>query len=140
MREHLKVALKAAKSLVELGVDVKARDDNGGTALMVAPHRGLAKVIKLLIDSGADVNEQDASGRTPLINAATCGHTKTAKLLLEKGADPNSLTFGHPDTASRSGHTPRSTTPSRGTTRRPSTRCARKGRWSRIGSSSLARL
>lgn len=50
--------------LVENGVDVNSRKENGVTPLMLA---NTPKIAKLLIDRGADVNARDDEGRTPLL-------------------------------------------------------------------------
>ena len=56
------------KVLVNAGVDVKARDNNGGTALdEVLANTGLrADVVQALVNAKADVNLADQNGQSPL--------------------------------------------------------------------------
>jgi len=51
-----------AKLLLERGVDIKARDARGRTALHVAD----PDIAKVLLAAGADINATDHSGKTPL--------------------------------------------------------------------------
>lgn len=44
------------KFLINMGVDVDARDDVGMTPLMWAAYYGNVEIAKLLLDNGADVN------------------------------------------------------------------------------------
>jgi ankyrin repeat protein len=79
---------KLAKRLLELGVDVDARDPDGGTALQWAAWYGYSGIVAILLDHGADVNAADhTSGRRALHEAAEHGHLETLKILLVRGAE-----------------------------------------------------
>jgi ankyrin repeat protein len=74
------------KLLLERGASVKARDNDGKTALHHAAEHGQDAIAKILIDAGADVTARDAAGRTPLQWAEMGKHDKTIAVLKEAGA------------------------------------------------------
>jgi len=74
------------KWLIEAGVDIEARNNEGRTALMLASRGGHTYVVKLLIEAGANVNVQDNEGSTALMLADQYGHTRVAELLREASA------------------------------------------------------
>jgi ankyrin repeat protein len=79
---------KLVKRLLELGVDVDARDVDGGTSLQWAAWYGYSGIVATLLDYGADVNAADhTSGRRALHEAAEHGHVETVKILLGRGAE-----------------------------------------------------
>lgn len=47
---------KAVERLIELGVDIHAKNTNNDTPLTLAASTGLRKAVKMLIAKGADVN------------------------------------------------------------------------------------
>ena len=78
---------KQTRALLDLGVDLNARDKLGRTPLIVAGWRGLEKLAALLIEKGADPKARDTDGVTPLHWAARHGWIGVAKRLLKRGAD-----------------------------------------------------
>ena len=52
------------KALLEAGVDVDAKDEDGMTALMWAAFGGSAETVQVLLDAGADVSLEDKQGTT----------------------------------------------------------------------------
>jgi len=78
-----------ARRLLENGVDVNIRANNGTTALMAAASRGDMELVKLLIDYGADVNATCDRGATALIDAVHKDHKDVVRTLLASKADPN---------------------------------------------------
>jgi TonB family protein len=77
------------RALLDQGLDVNARNEDGWTPLLFAAHRGHTEVVTLLLERVADVNVSNSAGWTPLIAAALSGHTEVVGLLLEHGADPH---------------------------------------------------
>ena len=75
------------RRLLEEGADVKAKDNNGLTALYWAARMGYDAVVGLLLDEEADTKAKDKDGLTALYWAARKGYDAVVKLLLGKGAD-----------------------------------------------------
>jgi ankyrin repeat domain-containing protein 50 len=71
--------------LLEKGADVKAKGEDGWTALMRAAKGRYKAVVQLLLEKGADVKAEDKWGSTVLNKAARCRHKAVVRLLLEKG-------------------------------------------------------
>ena len=71
------------KTLLKKGADVKPKDENGETALILASGEGHVDVVKALLDNGADVNAKDKDGRTALMRASTPWNCEAAKDRLE---------------------------------------------------------
>jgi ankyrin repeat protein len=116
--EHRRV--EQVKRLLDKGINVNSKDEDGRTALSLATENGHEamvklllekgagldsdsqavlwwaaryghdKVMKLLLDKGAKTDSTDDCGQTPLSAAAQKGHEEVVRLLLEKGADVNS--------------------------------------------------
>lgn len=83
-------SLEALELLLEYGLDIKACDDTGISALDTAIKFKRHDVIELCIDKGLDVNiSSRKSGITPLMLASCFSDTRTVELLLENGADIN---------------------------------------------------
>src|SRR5205085_8180493 len=55
--------------LLDRGVDINTRDENGRTPLMEAIFGGQIETVRMLIDRGADINLADCDGWTPLMEA-----------------------------------------------------------------------
>jgi ankyrin repeat protein len=78
--------------LLDSGLPVDARDENGGTALMKAASAGNRRIMRLLIDRGADVNAiHEKEGMTPLMWSLAALHGAAsyctlADMLLKAGA------------------------------------------------------
>jgi ankyrin repeat protein len=96
---------EAVQILLESGADVKATNDRGETALMLAARADIRsdvsirmRLLKFLLDRGADVLAKDKSGQTALHFAVEQvmseaggfqARAEIVRLLLESGADVN---------------------------------------------------
>ncbi|MGI6395122.1 MAG: ankyrin repeat domain-containing protein [bacterium] len=80
---------KKVKELLESGVDVNEKTENGWTALMSASYEGYDEIAKFLIEKGSDVNAKTENGRTALKIAKEKGFTEIVELLLKNGAEPS---------------------------------------------------
>ena len=81
--------LQRVTDLLSGGVDVNAKNSDGGTALMLAAYGGHPEVVRLLLEKGADVNvAMDVRDRaTALMVAASMIYNgEVLKLLLENGS------------------------------------------------------
>lgn len=75
-------------ALIDRGVDLTARNDQGDTALHVAAaQRDGVEIATLLVHAGADVNALGNGGTTPLHYAVHGGQQDVARLLLDHGAE-----------------------------------------------------
>ena len=92
--------LAAVRRMLAAGASVRARDQQGRTALHVAvlPAQPQRELLEALLAAGAEVAAPDGDGATPLHVAARVGHLATVCLLLEGGAPINA--------ASKTGRTP----------------------------------
>ncbi|MEA3490419.1 MAG: ankyrin repeat domain-containing protein [Campylobacterota bacterium] len=83
-------SLDAIELLLEYGLDIKACDDTGISALDTAIKFKRHDIIKLCIAKGLDVNASSRkSGITPLMLASCFSNIQTVELLLEYGAKIN---------------------------------------------------
>jgi hypothetical protein len=77
------------KSLLEFGVSVQIKDEEGKTALHLAAEQNHIRIVKLLLKFGrARPDVRDAQGRTPLHIAAERNLKTISKMLMNHGGDP----------------------------------------------------
>lgn len=76
-----------ARYLIELGLDVNAKDHDGTTPIISTAEYD--DVVQVLIEAGADVNAQDSYGFTALMIAADHINEASVKQLIQAGADVN---------------------------------------------------
>ena len=83
------------KKLLESGVDIEARDQNGRTLLIVAAEQNPNhEIVRLLLDAGADVAFRTKFGVTALGQAARCNpNPKVLNVLIGAGAEIDSRGF-----------------------------------------------
>ena len=75
------------RQLIQDGADVNAKDEDGGTPLMIAAYNNSnPEVLTTLLEAGADVNAKN-DGWTPLMFAAIKNTPEVLTALLEAGAD-----------------------------------------------------
>jgi len=80
---------RAARALLEEGVDVNTQRADGVTALLWAAHWNSLETIDLLLRAGAKVDAADDHGVTPLIRACENANVATVERLLAGGANVN---------------------------------------------------
>lgn len=77
-------------ALVEGGVDVNQRDEQGSTPLLECDQY-CSRLVQELVKAGAQVNCRDDEGNTPLMFAALLNATESVRVLLAAGAHVNVL-------------------------------------------------
>ncbi len=89
LQEAMKLSLSC--SLATSTIDADAKDNNGGTPLLLASLKGYKAIVELLLATGkVNANAKHKDGTTPLLLASLGGYTDVAKLLLHAGkADIN---------------------------------------------------
>jgi len=80
------------RSFQEKGVDIKARNSNGGTLLHFAAINKNVGVAEFLISAGMDVDIKGERNSTALNVAACAGNVEVAKFFISKKADVNAKT------------------------------------------------
>lgn len=70
--------------ILEKGIDINTRDDQGDTLLMNAVKEGNKEITKLLISEGADVKAKTENGFTALIYASLHGNLEMIDILVDK--------------------------------------------------------
>lgn len=80
-------SLEMVALLLQQGVPVDEKDQDGNTALIHASENGHDAIVRILLKYGASVNLADGQlRRTPIYFAAYSGHVSTMKILVEAGA------------------------------------------------------
>ncbi len=80
--------LSRVLALIEEGVDVDLKNNNGTTALIASIDEGHEEIVHALLDKGANV-DQAKNGVTALIMASSLGQETIVQALLTKGAQVN---------------------------------------------------
>jgi len=74
------------KKLLEAGIAVDERNDEGKTALMEAARLGRIETAKILLDAGAQINLEDQHKETALAHALRVDEKEMAAFLVSRGA------------------------------------------------------
>ncbi|MBC8257839.1 MAG: ankyrin repeat domain-containing protein [SAR324 cluster bacterium] len=93
MLEVKKQNLVKVQLLLDAGVDLELRDQNGYTPLMQAVKLQNKELVKLLVVHGANVDIVDDVNESPLVWATSLEDVSIAKLLLSHGANPDKGNF-----------------------------------------------
>jgi ankyrin repeat protein len=72
--------------LLDAGVDVNAKDDQGSTALMQATSGNRIELLQMLLAAGAKVDAKNSEGWTALVYAACSPKSEALKVLIAAGA------------------------------------------------------
>lgn len=76
------------EQLNEKGASVRAKNNNGVSALIFAANGGHVELVQLLLDSyGADMNDRSNDWKTPFLCATRWCHLPVMRMLAERGAD-----------------------------------------------------
>ena len=67
--------------LIERGADIKARDQQGNSPLIVAAGNGWVDVVRVLVEKGADITAKNNAGSTPLLIASANGKSQVVEYL-----------------------------------------------------------
>lgn len=93
----------AVALMLDLGLPIEARGDNGATALHAAAHAGSADTVQLLLDRGANLEARDTTWSSTPLEWAAVGSgerpsitekpdwTKTVRILLAHGASTDDI-------------------------------------------------
>lgn len=71
----------AVKELIDLGVEINLKDNNGWTPLNYAAGKGYLEIVRLLVKHGADVFGVGRDQRTPAMIALAAGHREVVEFL-----------------------------------------------------------
>ncbi|EKJ76554.1 hypothetical protein FPSE_03314 [Fusarium pseudograminearum CS3096] len=82
---------KIVNLLIDNGVDIADRNEDGCQALDIAASHGRTKLVKQFIRLGAPVSGANKIGRTCLHQACLRGNLETVRLLLDAGSDLSSI-------------------------------------------------
>jgi ankyrin repeat protein len=80
--------LTKVKKLIEQGVPIDIKDNNGVTPLHIAAGF-YPKIVKYLVEQGASIDAVDIDGYTALHYGAELGEIEVVKYLIGKGANIN---------------------------------------------------
>ena len=93
MRAALQGQREIVRELLNLGVDIHARNDDGNTALWLACVSRDADIVRDLIATGIELDNRNDAGSTALMYTASSDRPELLELLLEAGADPQVRNF-----------------------------------------------
>ncbi|MBN1780784.1 ankyrin repeat domain-containing protein [bacterium] len=81
--------LEGVKEAVLRGADLKRKDSQGFTPLLLASLNGYARIVDFLLEKGADIGDVNRSGLNALMLAVHNDHLETAEVLIRRGIDVN---------------------------------------------------
>ncbi len=79
-------AVETLRTLLDLGLDVHAKNATGDSLLHAALGRGSEPIVRFLLEAGADTAVVNAKGQTPLAQAEARGAPAPVIELLKPGA------------------------------------------------------
>ncbi len=86
--EQLAAPAAMVRALLNVGVDVNAKRDDGRTALMNAAMMSWPKIVKMLLFAKAELNAHDSEGRLAIDYVDPRSHREITRMLLKAGSKP----------------------------------------------------
>ena len=74
-------------NILEQGLDIEARDNNGDTPLHRAAARGTPEIVQRLVDRGADIMAVNNRRQNPFLVSVAVGNKEEAEILLKQGSN-----------------------------------------------------
>uniref|UniRef100_A0A2N9IE88 Uncharacterized protein n=1 Tax=Fagus sylvatica TaxID=28930 RepID=A0A2N9IE88_FAGSY len=90
-KASFKGKVDAVRALVEKGIDIDGKDEDGYTALHCAAESGQAEVMELLVKKGADVEARTNKGVTALQIAESLHYIGITRILIQGGATKDNM-------------------------------------------------
>lgn len=81
--------ISEVRRLIESGISVNSKDEDGWTPLMLAAHKNYLNIAKLLVELGADLELKNDDGETALMVSAYNNSGYVARYLISIGANPD---------------------------------------------------
>ena len=91
--------LEVVKLLIDLGADVNAASNSGGTPVLYACTKMNVDIVKCLIKHGANIQKSNKCGETCLIVAAQRKCEELCKIFIDNGAEMNAQLTSNGNTA-----------------------------------------
>jgi hypothetical protein len=78
---------KIIKHMIDKGVDLNVKDNNGQTPIFYACKHSTLEIIKYMIVKGVDLNVKDNDGQTLILHACKHSTLEIIKYIIDKGVD-----------------------------------------------------
>ena len=80
-------SLSEIRRIIENGININSKDEDGWTPLMVAADKNNLKIVKLLVELGADLEQKNDEDETALMIAAFSNSIDVSKYLISIGVN-----------------------------------------------------
>jgi len=79
------------KKMINLGVDLEAKNNENDTALLIAVRNNNLEIVMSLLENGAETEVRDLNLNTPLLLAAFNGYAEVCEVLTRSGSKLNAI-------------------------------------------------